>query len=345
MLSIHRTQFTPSTWAQLKTFSDRLVYQTPEWISFVAETQEATPVLGEIRDGTSVLGYLTGLTFRRLGVPLFGSPFTGWTTMFMAFNLQPDVPRWLALQVVPRFVYSELGCVYFELVDRHLTDEDVRRAGCQFRWLRSQETDLSVSEQELFQAMDSPCRRCIRKAQKSGVRVVEASPTDSAFASEYYVQLREVFGKQGLAPTYNQQRVESLIQHLGPTGNLLLLRALNPEGHCIATGIYPGMNSLAQFWGNASHRAWLQLRPNEALHWYALRWWKAHGAKVFDWGGWAAYKDKYGCRTVQYPRVFGARFPGLILLRDLAERTFWRIKAIQGRLRSPATAGDDLPTA
>ena len=80
-------------------------------------------------------------------------------------------------------------------------------------------------------------------------------PTTSAFADEHYAQLQDVFAKQGLVPTYGVARVRLLIRHLQPTGNLLLLRARDAEGHCAATGIFFGMNRHAYFWGNASWRS------------------------------------------------------------------------------------------
>ena len=47
--------------------------------------------------------------------------------------------------------------------------------------------------------MDSACRRCIRKAEKSGVTVEEAH--DLAFADDNDEQLKDVFAKQGKLPT------------------------------------------------------------------------------------------------------------------------------------------------
>jgi len=50
---------------------------------------------------------------------------------------------------------------------------------------------------------------------KSGVTIEEAH--DLAFADEYYEQLKEVFAKQGLVPTYTVERVRSLVKHVGPS--------------------------------------------------------------------------------------------------------------------------------
>jgi hypothetical protein len=311
---------------------DRLVYHSEEWIRFVAETQGAEPVRAELVDGGTVLGWVVGLVFSRLGVRIFGSPFAGWTTMYMGFSLQPGVPRWPALQALRRFAFRDLGCLHFEIVDRHLTAEDGSRIGLPHGWIDSYQTDLTQSEDALFGAMESACRRCIRKGDKSGVTIEEAD--DDRFAAEYHTQLRDVFAKQGLEPSYGVDRVEALIRHLHPTGRLLLLRARDPEGRCIATGIYPGMNRIAQFWGNASFRWGQRWRPNEALHWYAMRYWKRRGAALFDWGGGGDYKRKYGCTPLRVPRFYQSRLALLGRLRDAAETAFYGRQRLLGWLRA-----------
>ncbi|HKM81857.1 MAG TPA: GNAT family N-acetyltransferase, partial [Candidatus Acidoferrum sp.] len=138
--------------------------------------------------------------------------------------------------------------------------------------------------------------------EKSGVTVAEASDED--FAEEYYDQLKDVFGKQGLVPTYDLARVRQLIKHLRPTGRLLLLRARNAEGRCIATNIYVGMNRLSHSWGSASYRKDQGDSPNEALRWYALRYWKSRGMRWHDWGGGGEYKQKYGGTPIAVPWFF-----------------------------------------
>lgn len=287
----------------------------------------------ELREGASVLGYFCGLVFARFGVRILGSPFPGWTTSYMGFALESDVPRWMALQALERFAFKELGCLHFEVVDRYLTVDDGQRAGLPCRLTRSYETDLRQSEESLFSSMKGACRRCIRKAAREGVVIEEAK--DEGFAVEFHDQLTEVFLKQGLVPTYGLDRVRKLITHLRPTGQLLLLRARDPDGRCIATGIYPAMNAIAHFWGSASVRAGQHLRPNEALHWHAMRYWKGQGVPFFDWGGGGRYKEKYGCFPIAVPRFSKSRVPGLGHLRDQAQRMVRGRQRLAGWL-SPA---------
>jgi len=308
-------------WDKLDRFADRHVFQTKAWVEFLAEVQDAQPVIAALQDGRETLGYFTGLTTRRCGLDFLGSPLPGWTTPYMGFNLKPGVSRRVAVAALTEFAIKELRCAHFELRDRHLTERDVaglgfgRRSDVGFDE-RTFEIDLSLSEDELFSRMTSACRRCIRKADKTGVVIEEA--TDLEFADEFYDQLREVFLRQGLVPTYSIERVRALIRHLLPTGMLLLLRARDPEGRCIATGIYPAFGEIALFWGGASYREYQHYRPNEALHWYAMRYWKARGIARYDLGGYMDYKRKYGGEEISIPAFRQSRHAWVSIARTLA---------------------------
>ena len=321
MLQLHQVTATTEWWRRLEQFPDRMTFHTEEWIRYLADTQHATPVFAEVRDGSSVVGCFHSLIIQRFGIKILASPFPGWTTDYMGFNLQPDVPRWLALQPLEQFAFRDLGCMYFEVADRLFTTDDGVRAGLELRISNSYETDLSQSEEDLFAGMVGSCRQCIRKAQRCGVVIEEAANGD-AFIKEYYDQLTEVFLKHGLLPTYSLKTLRKFLDYLYPTGHLALFRARNKEGKCIATGIYHGVNKFASLWGAASLRDYLPLRPNQALHWHALRYWRRRGAECFDWGGAGDYKAKYGSRKVNVLRFSKSRIPLLSKLRDQAQKIY-----------------------
>ena len=211
--------------------------------------------------------------------------------------------------------------MYFEVADRLFTKDDGRRVGLEQRTSITYETDLNRSETELFNALQRDCRTSIRKAQRCGVLVEEAAPSEE-FIQEYYAQLTEVFSKQNLLPTYPVQKVRTFLQYLFPTGNLALFRARNGEGECIATAICHGVKKFALLWGTASLRKHLHLRPNEAMHWHALQYWKRRGAEFFDWGGAGDYKAKYASRKVEVIRLSKSRIPLLSTLRDQAQKAY-----------------------
>lgn len=306
MLRFCRIDFDNVPWTLLDKFEDRNIFQTQQWIAFLSDSQRAQPVFAELREGTSAVGFFTGLVFRRMGMRILGSSFPGWTTPYIGFNLYPGIPRIEALRALEAFAFGDLRCIHMEVCDRQITFDQAKSLGFLCDSYESYKTDLTLSEEQLFDGMDSACRRCIRKAEKSGVRIEQAG--DREFASEYFEQLGDVFAKQKLVPTYGLDRVTKLIEHLLPTGNLLLLRARDPQGSCIATGIYPGFNRVAYFWGNASFRSSQHLRPNELLHWSAMRYWKRRGLTTFDWGGGGTYKEKYGVSPISIPWARKSRY-------------------------------------
>lgn len=329
-LQFHRLDRSAIPWSALDQYADRVVFQTREWLDFIAESQRAEPLVAEIRDGREVAGYFSGLIVRKFGLRILGSSFPGWTTPYIGFNLRPGYRRSDVVDPLARWAFRELRCVHLEVSDHQFRSDDGASAGVDASAYESYKSDLTLSEDELFKRMESACRRCIRKAEKSGLTVEEAH--DAAFADEYYEQLKDVFAKQGKVPTYGVERVRVLLKHMLPTGRLLAVRARSADGRCIATGLYPGLNGVAFFWGNASWRADQQWRPNELLHWYAMRYWKARGARLFDWGGGGTYKEKYGVEPHRVPWFCKSRYRMLTTLRHEARALFYRSQHLVGRL-------------
>jgi predicted N-acyltransferase len=190
---------------------------------------------------------------------------------------------------------------------------------------------VSDDETAILGRMSSACRRAVRRGVKVGVTVEQAAGT--AFADEYHAQLVEVFGRQSLVPTYGVERVRALISCLEPTGRLLLLRARSPDGLPIATGIFPAYNGTAYFWGGASLREHQIHRPNEAIFWAAIQYWRDRGVTRLDLGGGGEYKRKYGPSEVRVPHFRASRFPGLSVLRGVARFATEQSSALRGRRR------------
>lgn len=324
-MELERAHLDEVDWAQLDAFADRSVFQTREWLEFLVATQGGEPVVARVVDRGKQLGWFSGMKVKRYGVPILGSPFQGWTTGPMGFNLRDGVSRRAAVEALISFAFGELRCFHLELLDRELSFEQLQglRPRVELARAHTYEIDLRHSEEELFDAMSSACRRAVRKGRKAGVRVEHAY--GEAFADEYHTQLEDVFAKQSRRPPYAVERVRALIRHLEPSGKLLMLRAVTPDGKSIASAIFPLCDRFAYFWGGASLRDGQLMRPNEAIFWYAIREAKARGVPLLDLGGGGEYKRKYGGHEVERPFLRCARVPGLMGLRRLAGRVYWRI--------------------
>jgi hypothetical protein len=142
--------------------------------------------------------------------------------------------------------------------------------------------------------------------------------------------LIEVFRNKGLKPTYDRERVPALIRHLRPTGNLVLLRAVEPDGTCASTLITLGFNGQSYIWGGSSQRNLNVPHRNEALIWHAMRHWKARGMTTFEMGGGGEYKRRYGGEEICTPWARKSRYPGMEHLRRGARKAL----TYRQRLRS-----------
>ncbi len=321
MLRLHRVTPAADVWAERATYDDRLIFHTEPWLRFVAETQRAEPVLARLTDGPTTVGHFTSLVTKRFGLRILGSPMAGWTTSYGGFTLAEGVPRRAALAALMPFAFHDLGCAHLEIRDRFAAETDLADLGLQYSLAPTAVIDLSPPEDVLFGAMASACRRNIRKAGREGV-IIEEVVDDPTFAADFYDQLRDVFAKQNLVPTYSIERVRALIRHIGGSGQLLLLRARSQEGRCIATAVLPWYHRTMYFWGGASYRADQHLRPNEALIWYAMRWARERGVTEFDFVGGNSYKAKYGTTEVPVPWARRSRSPLVANLRDAAKQGF-----------------------
>jgi hypothetical protein len=332
MAKFERVSLNSIDWGKaLSAFPDRIVFQTPAWLSFLAETQKAEPVLAALKEGNDTLGYFTGLIMRQFGLKILGSPFQGWSSPYMGFILSPSTPRRIAAEALSDFAFKELRCIHFEVVDSQITLEDIEGLGFTHEMRATIEIDLTQSEEALFSNMSSSCRRNIRQAEKYGVVIEEAK--DAEFAEDYSAQLKDVYAKQGLVPHYGVNRVRALIKHLYPTGMLLLLRARDPEGRCIATGVFPAMNQTVFYWGGASWRQYQKLYPNHLLHWYAMRYWKKRGIRIYNMVGAHEFKRRFGGRQTAVPMVHKSKYRLISHLRasapqvvKTAQHLTWELK-------------------
>ena len=311
----------------------RTLFQSRAWLNFLKATQKGDPVLAELRNGATIAGYFTGMVVRKFGLRILGSPFPGWSTSYMGFNLKPGVCKHSALDALKRFAFRELHCAHLEFMDRTLSEGEIADCGLQWTPFNGFEVDLTAEEEAILGSFKDPCRRAIRKAMRSGV-MVEETQGDPAFVEEYYTQLVDVFAKQNLVPTYGIDRVQELVRHIQPTGNLLLLRARDSGGQSIATGIFLFISPTTMyFWGGASWRSYQTLRPNDLLMWTAMKLGKARGMQIMDLGGSGEYKKKFGGRPISVPWARVSSQPFIPILRSTA-RTWFRLSQ---RVRARAT--------
>ena len=294
MITFNRISLDEMPWDDLRTYKGANIFQTRPWIEFLADYERAEPVIATVISGDQIQGYFSGLIFSKIGLRILGSPYNRWNTFFMGFNLKPGVSYHEILQAFPEFVFNELKCHFFMIVDSNLEGDEWKGLSYYVRKTKNYALDLTKSEEELFANMKgNNCRRAIRGAEKKGVVIEEAA--DPGFADEYFAQHQELLVRKSYPPDFKLDFVRQMITCLLPTGNLLLLRARNPEGVCIATHIDFVFNKVAVYWGGASWQQYFNLHPNELIYWYAIKRAKMMGAETLRLGRTRKqFKEKFG---------------------------------------------------
>lgn len=310
-------------------FKKKVLFSTKEWLNYIEVNQKAMPIIVRIIEGPNFVGYFTGFIFSKFGVKIVGSPFNGWTTGYIGFDVMDDYDKVKLIEPLSTFLFKTYKCLYIQIADRFIEENQLKNTKIKYIMNKSIELIIDKTDEELFKVFKTDCRNYIRQFEKRGANI-ETARADEQFATEYCEQLQEVFAKQGLVPTYGVEKVLDLFKSLN-NDQLLCLRVRDPEGKCIATTIFVGYNERFYFWGAASFREFQFYRPNEYMIWYAIKYFREKGYKYFDMYGERPYKNKFGPEKISYPCIMIAKYPILIKFRDIAKKLIWfgfKIKGI-----------------
>lgn len=314
-------------------FKNKNLFTTIDWLEFIEEDSKVRPIfLRIINENNDFIGYFTAMETKKFGFKIIGSPFPGWSTCFMGFDVVDGVNRYDLLPAITEYLFKKKRASIIEIEDRFLDIDTARRLGYVYSESGTLELNVDASDEELFKIFKSDARNFIRQFERKGASL-EISEPNEWFAEEYYRQLEDVFAKQGMVPTYSLAKVKCIINHLKNTNKILCLLVRNPEGQPIGTSIFIGYKEKFFFWGGASYRSGQFYRPNEYMIWTAIRYWREKGAKVFDMVGIRDYKRKFGSHEEYYAHLIIARNKFIIFLRNVAKKIYFTLLKIKGKLK------------
>ena len=305
---------------------NKTVLTTKDWIEFIIEDSNAIPFIIRITQEHQFVGYFSSLIVTKFGIKILGSPFPGWSTPFMGFDLMEGFVREdILVELIP-YLIKETGCLFIQISDRLFDFDRLEsiKKGLGIEISKSETLELGIEGDDALQykKMKTDCRNFIKQFERRGASIEEAEPNDE-FAEEYYHQLQDVFAKQNLVPTYTVDKVKRLLTHLGRSKMVYCLRVRNPEGLSIASSIYPAFNKKMFFWGGASLRSNQHFRPNEYMLYKAMSYWRDKGCIEFDMVGNRGYKKKFGSWVVNYPSIIYAKYQWLIKAKSLAAMLYY----------------------
>lgn len=314
-------------------FPDKSVFTTIPWINYLKEdVPEGKLIFLRIMSEGRFIGYFTGMQIKKYGIKIVGSPFRGWSTCFMGLDVISGADRGEIIRELKTFLFQRYKCQYIDITDRNLSEVEEEFIQGKVTKIETLELKIDKTDEELFKGFKTDCRNFIRQFERKGASIEIAEP-DEKFAHEFYDQLTDVFKKQGMVPTYSEEKVERLIRCLGEKDMVLCLRVRDPEGNSIASSIYPGYGEKCFFWGGASYRKTQFYRPNEYMIWTAIKYWRDRGATVMDMIGVRDYKKKFRPEVVVYNQLEFATSAILISAKNFAEKAYFYGLHVKERFR------------
>ncbi len=270
-------------------FSNWSIYQTDAWLGFLEETENVHPLRLGIFQGGELKGFWAGAEFRRGPIRLLGSPMRGWMTAYMGAASNDLAP--LELLKAWRVYLLENGYHHAEVSHPTFTGILAKQAGLEAVEGNTFVSPLPSTEEEIFAQFKKSCREAIRKSVRHGVEVENTD--DPSFVDHFYYHIEDVFGKQGIKPTFPKLQVKALWKRFKPTGRLITVWAKR-EGKVIATEISIIGNRTLHAYGWASLRSAQEHSPNEPVQLLAMKIAAQKGCVRHEICGGGDYKIKFG---------------------------------------------------
>jgi len=292
--------------------------QSWAWGEFRQKTGIKVIRLGKFDDQKLIAGYQ--VTIHRL-------PFSSYSVGYFPKGPLPDKLIIDSLKKIGRaenclFIKLEPNVVYHPQTDKFLIDNGCRLGRPLFTKYTFQ-IDLTQTEEQLLAKMKEKTRYNIRLAQKYGVKI-EENNTSGAF-EEYLRLTRETTKRQKFyahGERYHRLMWETLRLRSGqalqdkPSGQALTAHLLTAtfKKKIIVTWILFNFNSVVYYPYGASSLEYREAMASNLMMWEAMKWGKAHGAKMFDlwgalgpnpdpkdaWFGFHRFKEGYGANLVEF---------------------------------------------
>ena len=203
--------------------------------------------------------------------------------------------------------------------------------------------DLSSSEEQLFNQLDSKTRYNVKLASKKGVQIFENS--SEAGMEEYIKILEETTKRQGFY-AHTPDYFRKMWQIMGQSGILHIFNAVY-EKQILVSWIVFVFNGVLYYPYGASRREHREVMASNLMMWEMIRYGKQMGCKTFDmwgalgpepdekspWFGFHRFKKGYGGDLVEFLGTYDLVFDQkLYKIYRLAENIRWKLLRLKAKL-------------
>ena len=141
---------------------------------------------------------------------------------------------------------------------------------------------------------------------------------DEKFISDFDKMTGEVFSVQWLNPSYNQKKVEKIVESIP----IHYAKTYNPEKKCIGMSMVLGYEKNCKtFMIVTDHEE--KYDQNATLFWKAIKYWYERGITWCDLLVKRLYKEGFRPDEPVFHRVILTRFKMLFLFGNIAKKLYW----------------------
>lgn len=322
-------------WEIMSKCYDHTVFKSKQWAAFLEEYYKVKPFVIAVSEKEQVIGYFYGQKIKRMGIKIVASPFEGWSTSYQGLTMLSPISVHKRIDIYEELIpwlFKNKYCSFFQASDWQLEVPECVHRDLNFELIKGYVLDLTLSEEELYKNMSySSVKYCINKANKNGVEISAVKDTKQ-YSRDFFSQLSEVFGKQGLKPTHTEEQTYCMLNHTLPN-QMIALSATDREGSAVASAFYPYDGFYGFFSGAASLHSARNLNPNEPLMWEAIKELKNRGVKQMEFGGGRRYKEKYGPTPFVKPKLVAAKYPWILTGKNMAKSSYYGLRSLIALLK------------
>lgn len=298
------------------------------WLSILEMTQSLPLIRLGFFEGEELVGILPLFLKKVWPLRIAASPFVVEDTPYLGIVIADELLD-DALNLLNEYVKRK-GIHYL----RMLQNEKMRVELNDKYTLIEKHThilDLNDSEEEIWKQLEGRCRTAVRKAEKSGIKIVVEESRECI--ETYYVMLQKLYQNQNMMTPNTLEFYYRLWDEFFPN-NLRILTARYEE-EAVAGVILIADGRRWYYLNGTSLPKFNHLCPNNLIQWEAIRLAKANGGERYDFVGsdierLAKFKKSFGGELNIYSCLEWSASP---LVSKLRER-YPQIKMMIGRFKS-----------
>lgn len=307
-------------WDELvHTFSSGTVFHTLKWLQIIGKNQSLYVAKIGLYDNANLIGLFPLFIKKFLFLKVAASPFVVEDTPYMGPLIDP---HYFSKFLPALNLYLKKNKIhYLRMISNSFYDLKDTDDSYQFTTKYTHILDLTRTEQELWDNLETRCRTAIRKAQKSGVVIHEMQDRDDI--EKYYAMIEQIYHSQNKPCPNPKTLYYDIWDAFGQKQAIFLQAKYRDE---IIAGVIIILDGKRAYYNNGtSKNEFKPLSAGNLLLWHAMLIAKEKGIKDFDFVGsdiprLAKFKESFGGTLSKHTCIEKASSKWVYILREYYPR-------------------------